>query len=94
MNEFLNEELERATEEKAGWTSRNDLKTNNKQNPKKLQTANPPPPLQKNPNKKSPKQNRRGKGGECHLFITTELETNFKCLFSESKEIPLASSSK
>lgn len=40
------------------------------------------------------KKNRRGRGGGRDLFITTVLETNFKCLSSESKEIPSASSSK
>lgn len=88
MSEFLNEELQRAAKEKAGWTSRHDIKN-------KQQTKKPPPP--KNPNKtqtKTNKKNRRGKAGEYDLFITTELETDFKCLSSESKEIPLASSSK
>lgn len=40
------------------------------------------------------KKNGRGRGGGRDLFITTVLETNFKCLSSESKEIPSASSSK
>lgn len=71
MNEFLNEESLRAAKEKAGYTSRRDLKNQ--------------------PNKQ---KNRRRKGGEHDLFITTLLETNFKSLSSESKEIPLASSSK